>query len=624
MSIIDGRTSLTSNDAVGLDDLTGSASGSVNSETLIEGTGSQSIKVSKSVDGLLYDAGSAQDWSGNVFYVWQNCSNAGKLDVIANGGIRVRFCGATVTDFFEVYIGGSDTYSGGFQMLVVDIDEARAQAVGAGPGGTGGTAPATTAVRYVGVVWDITASIGGNNDNCFLDAMWRLPANTPGIRVEGQNTGSVDWTWSDVVTAGDIGDTTKAWGTIERLKNGSISINTPIRFGANDVVTHGFSDANESVGWEDALVPDEFYGIDILGNVGGVTNFKLGLKTGTGDTATGAQGGDIKTGAPRWYLTVNDANVDSAQFYGMTLKGTGAISADDPSTEVISCILIDCSSALLSNIGEFLRNGVVNANTLDGVAFAIVDDLTDITFCSFFFSDGHAIELTTPRVATQTSKGNLFSGYGADTTNDAAIYNNTAGAVTINVTEGGGDPTIRDGVSASTTVILNPVTLTLAVIDNDSKASIQGSWALIWCAGTGPFPSDDAVSITQTSGTATVTHTGHGLASNDEVRIDGTAELEYNGIHTITVTGVNTYTFTVDAGAASPATGSPTSSLVLINGLTDVTGEIADTRAYSSNQDIDGSVKKGTSPPVYVAASISGTVDSAAGLSITTALVSDE
>ncbi len=475
MAITDNRTSLTTNDATGLDDLTGAASGSTSTEYFIEGTGSQGIKVSKSVDGLLYDAGSAQDWSGNVFYIWFNCLTSGILDTLASGGIRVRFCGETVTDWFEVYIEGNDTYTGGFRMAVVDIDEARTQATGAGPGGTNGTTPATTAIRYVGIVFDVTGSVSGNVDNCFVDAMWRLPASTPGIIVDQQNTGSVDWTWQDLVDAADVGDPNKAWGTIQRVDNGTISVNCPIRFGANDTNTHGFSDTNEVVGFENRLVPDGFYGIDILGNSGGTTNFSLGLKTGTGDAATGAQGGSISSAGPRFFIDVDDANIDSADFYGVVIDGGGVISSASTVPEWISCILLDCSSMDITGIGDakFVRNNIVNANTADGVAFLTVDDISVIDFCTFNFSDGHAIEITSGGASSQTSKGNRFSGYGADATNDAAIYNNSAASITINVSDGGvlSEHTVRNGASASTTVQAS-ITVTFINLQNGSEVRV--------------------------------------------------------------------------------------------------------------------------------------------------------
>jgi hypothetical protein len=462
--ITDNRTSLTTNDTTSnIVDATGASSGNQNTETFIEGSASTSNKASSAVIALLFDAGSAQDWSNNAFYIWWNVSTAGKLNTKASGGVRMRFCGATVTDFFEVYIEGNDTYTGGFKMTVVDIERAAAN-----PDNTGGTPPATSAIRYVGIVYDITSMISGNVDNCFLDAMWRLPQSTPGIIVEGRNGGSTDWAWQDIVNAADAGDPTKAWGTAFN-RDGVIFINTPIRFGANDASTHGFSDSNAKVQWEDQLVATTgFYTLTVIGG-SGAQSFQLGSKTGTGDDATGSQGGSIGADAngSRWSFDADDANIDACNLYGVVMDHAEDFQLDNANVETISCTFLDCSSARIDN-SLFLRNGVVDSNTADGVAFLTTDDLGDIRFSTFLFSDGHAIELTTPRVENQTSKGNKFTNYGSIGTNDAAVYNNTGGLVNISITNSGDTPTYRNGSGASTTTS-NPVTHTITGLDSGSQ-----------------------------------------------------------------------------------------------------------------------------------------------------------
>lgn len=66
-------------------------------------------------------------------------------------------------------------------------------------------------------------------------------------------------------------------------------------------------------------------------------------------------------------------------------------------------------------------------------------------------------------------------------------------------------------------------------------------------------------SITRSSSTATVTTTDdHGLSSNQWVKIEGAAETEYNGIFQVTVTGLDTFTYTVSGSPATPATGTIT------------------------------------------------------------------
>lgn len=65
-------------------------------------------------------------------------------------------------------------------------------------------------------------------------------------------------------------------------------------------------------------------------------------------------------------------------------------------------------------------------------------------------------------------------------------------------------------------------------------------------------------SLTQTSGTATATvSAGHQLVTGDSVYISGATETEYNGDFTVTVTSSTQFTFSVDSGASSPATGTP-------------------------------------------------------------------
>jgi hypothetical protein len=63
-------------------------------------------------------------------------------------------------------------------------------------------------------------------------------------------------------------------------------------------------------------------------------------------------------------------------------------------------------------------------------------------------------------------------------------------------------------------------------------------------------------SITRVTTTATVTTTtNHGYASSDVVNIRGAVQSAYNGDKTITVTGVDTFTFTVAGSPTTPATG---------------------------------------------------------------------
>jgi len=449
--ITDNRANVTTAESVtGFDDLTGAAAGTLDNEIFIQGSNSVAYYTTTSRDGLLWDYGTTQNLTNTVVYIWFNCGIAGLLDIKANGGVTVRFCGNTVTDWYEVYVAGSDDYptavSGGWVQFAVDATNAHTNS-----DNTNGTKPSPSVIRYVGVTTVTAATMPRMADNTWVDQITTLASATPGIIVEGRNAGTTDWDFADIISQLGTGV-----GTAKSGPGGSIVLNTPVQFGINDTSTHGFTDTNATVLWENQeFVPDGFYGFSALGNAGGTTNVTLGIKSGTGDDATGAQGGSVSaasTGA-RWYMDFDDANLDAIGLYGVNMLHGDDYQFDSSAVEVISCILNDCTSATVSNSLQ-LRNTIVSANTADDVSFMFTDDLSDIRFCLFQFSDGHAVELVTPRVATQTSKGNSFTGYGTTGSTDAAIYNQTAGAVAISATAGSSvsEHTYKNGTSATTTV----------------------------------------------------------------------------------------------------------------------------------------------------------------------------
>lgn len=442
----------------------------LDTDVKIQGTGSIAEQITNSRRQILYNTGAAQNWANNVFYIWINCGVVGLLATKANGGFTIRFTGPTTTNYFEAYVGGSDSWptaiAGGWVQFVVDIETARSTAVT--NGWTGGTPPATSAIQHIGYS-AVTATVMTKvADNTWIDEIRRLPDGSAGIIVEGRNGGSTDWNFANILT-----QVTTASGTIKEGAAGSYIINTPIQFGINDTSTHGFTDTNKFIFWDNQeFAPSDLYKLSALGNSGGTTNITLGIKTGTGASATGAQGVIFAAASAgvRWAMDFDDANLNAVNLYGCTFIHGGDFQLDNPVVSVISSSYIDCTSATISN-SQQLRISVIDANTADGVAFMTTDDISDITSSSFEFSDGHAIELTTPRVATQTSAGNTFIGFGDTATNDAAVYNNTSGAVTINVTSGD-SPTYRNGTSASTTVA-SSASIIINIVDDEGTTITQ-------------------------------------------------------------------------------------------------------------------------------------------------------
>lgn len=120
-------------------------------------------------------------------------------------------------------------------------------------------------------------------------------------------------------------------------------------------------------------------------------------------------------------------------------------------------------------------------------------------------STGHAIRITTP--GTYALVGNAFTSFGADGTNSAAIFNDSGGLVTLNISGGGNTPTIRNGTGASTTVN-NNVTITITVKD-ESNNNIQNARVAIQGSSTsamfGAVADDGGVQTVQTTASNNIT-----------------------------------------------------------------------------------------------------------------------
>lgn len=144
-------------------------------------------------------------------------------------------------------------------------------------------------------------------------------------------------------------------------------------------------------------------------------------------------------------FTIHASSSASAtyNFSGATLKGFNIVNS-------VSGISIN-SATIITAPSITLNGGTLSACTLDSCAPVTTNNPANITNCEFTSAGtGHAITITA--TGTFDFDDNTFTGYGADGTTDAAIYNNSGGAVTLNIPLGGQVPTIRNGAGASTTI----------------------------------------------------------------------------------------------------------------------------------------------------------------------------
>ena len=540
--VTDNRTNVSTGEAAtNWEDLAGTAL-AVDTEIRYDTyTGSIGQYVTTTRDGTMYNNTTTGLFSsGDHAYLLFNCGVVSLLDTKALGGLTVRVTGATATDWAEFELFGSDVwpsaFSGGWVQIVVDIDELLAN-----PTNTNGTPPTVGNIQRFGITYITATVMPRMTDNIWTGGFKILGSNTPALIVEGQDGGTTDWDWTSISAVAAV----QLSAVLKPGPGGSFVCRGPIQFGINDTSAHAFTESNKTLLWDfQEVMLDGFYKLSALGNSGGTTDIDFGVKTGTGDDATGAQGGVIQAASngARWDMDFNDPNVDSVNLYGVSCVHGGDLLLDDPAVSCISVLYIDCTYALISN-SEQLRISAIAANTADGVAFMETDDITDIVFSSFFHSDGHAVELNAATPTAQTNKGNLFSGYtnSVDST-DAAILNSNTGALTVSNTDGSNLEvnSYRDTSSGSVTIEAS-VTIQITVLDASDDSGIEFAHVLLYLKS--DYSTEVINAATNASGVASTTWSGatgvdvEGWARN----VDFVAsDYEPEGIDTtITPTGID-------------------------------------------------------------------------------------
>ena len=579
---------------------------STNTITYKQGSqcGSCNIGFSSSwLGGLGVKLSSSEDMSGSGYYLWIWVllipSMMSVLETKANGGLRLRLYSGTLTDdgddlitnssnnWKEYYVGGKDTLSLGWNRIVVNPTNLTAV-------NSGGTLDLTD-VTLVGFTYKLASNFGGGSAQALhIDAIHK----GSGISFSGGTSGDeIDFdTLSDYTE-----DSTRTWGICQYDK-GVYRMNGEINIGVASQTTY-FKDDGQLVLFEDQ---SHYTGSDLDSNL----NDNLHKLKGTAGTTTDIEitnsvlisGGDYG----KFGLSFDSSSVD------LTLTGntiTNANSVKFASGQTIngkfnSCSQIDPNSATFTDFiisGYTGTNGALkwNTNIKDGS----------------FKNNSRAIEHTS---STDATYDNLkFSG-------DTYSVNNSSGS-SLDIYLKNGSDADDESTTGSTVNFYNyPVDTTITVQETDGTA-ISGARVLAYASdSTGDLPYQDSVTITSSGTTATVSHTAHGLATDDKVLIEGANQSEYNGVHQITVTGANSYTYTISGSPASPATGTITSTGVVLSGTTDSNGEITINKSFSKNQPITGRVRKATSTPLYQQGNISGTINYLTGLDLTVMLVSDE
>jgi hypothetical protein len=196
-----------------------------------------------------------------------------------------------------------------------------------------------------------------------------------------------------------------------------------------------------------------------------------------------------------WKLDANTSTSASYDFSGLSVIGAGiislakAITIDDISINGFDSL--DLSSLTLTNStiqNPPSTNNSLTVSTASNIDYCTIysdtllannyltsiSDPTIFTYTEFYGSaaNGHAIRITSP--GSYSFVGNKFFNYGTSNTGSAAIFNDSGGLVTLNISGGGSTPTYRNGSGAST-IINNTVSLTLTGLQPNSDIVILQS-----------------------------------------------------------------------------------------------------------------------------------------------------
>ena len=401
----------------------GGAGAAANTDIFLQGSQSAGRRMSNvTLSGFMVDDGAGNDLSAaNVHVgVWIWVTHYGSLTAL-----RVRIGDNAASTTYDEHIVPLTEYPalGGWIRVWLDVSRT--------PDATGGGGLAENAARYFGPVVSIP-TVGGNVANVILDA---VDHTTTGLLLTGTSG-----LWSDFLTA-DEGSTTNKYGVVSSI-SGIVYCRARLTLGSASSLV--FNDSNFTI----VFPQQNIVAADFMGITADLQHASTNIDwSGGALQSPGAVKGDlVATGTAGTFDAVSCTLV-GLRIVTLTSKCTLT------STTLLLCGLITQAGAVLTGCA------ITNA---PGAVAVLANDPSKISGCTFT-SDGtgHAIEISA--AGTYTFAGNKFVGYAASdgSTGNEAIYNNSGGAVTLNITGGGDTPSIRNGSGASTTVNNNKsITLT--------------------------------------------------------------------------------------------------------------------------------------------------------------------
>ena len=474
------------------------------------------------------------------------------------------------------------------------------------------------AITQVGLrVQTLVKSVGGA-DNVFWDIMRFAPYGS-GLEVYGGTSGTPETLLSLAQADRSVGNQ-QAYGITRELATKVYGIQGNVNLGDATSTNGTYIDiSNEIIAFENrSLSTGNYYRFTINGNATSPTVVTIDTSVLTVSAGASAiydsQGTNVDNETYSSVLAGFDRGVNIGGTGNWTINSFNGCGVVNTTGANLSSSSFSASVAGTGNAALYW-NSTTNPNTyLNGTSY------TKGT------GTNHAISFPTGMTGEITLTSLTTNGYNsANGSGDSTfLVNATTGALTINVVGGVGNFSYKSA-GATVSIVIDPVATTITALDGRDASEVVGARVIVRASSAaGVLPFDDTVTITRSGSTASVAHTTHGMQNGDKVQIRNAEQQEYNGVFVISNVTTNAYDYTVSGTPTTPATGTIKATGVVLEGATDVNGEITSSRTWTSAQPITARIRKATASPFFKQGKVDGTISTTAGFSATVSLVLDE
>lgn len=309
-------------------------------EQFIQGSASNSFVTRNGTSTRLYTLPSPVDLRNTHLYTWVLSGVATQLGTKAQGGWRIRVVDGS-SNWGEWYMGGSDTYFGGWQSLVCDTS-------GSFQGSSG--TPDLSNIAEIGITCNVPVLVA-NKTNTWIDAMRY-----------GEGLQIINGTEGDPAVMQDFYDAEASvnnrWGVLER-KGGVYFVAGKVIIGSN---TSGssvyFSDSAQVIIYktdDNFRLADDLFEFRIEANSSGSCNVRLGDSILVGDDVIVTGDFAVRAPAGKTFLCdMSDTQIDTLRMYGFQTYRANDVLLGDTGKQLAG--QISMYDSRLSVINRFHRN----------------------------------------------------------------------------------------------------------------------------------------------------------------------------------------------------------------------------------------------------------------------------